>query len=358
MVKAEKKNLTSYKSLIEKLQKGAIPDKLLISVKEKVLTDDLIKIIGERFVGKNYNRKNNLISYNGDDKIIENILNECSNFSLFSEKKVVVLRNVKKLFKDEKLALIEYIKRGNPDTCLIMISADEEFNPGKIFLYDSKDDLDKVHENKKVIEENVEIFEIEEFSEKDTIEWIREKFDDYKIDDVTIRHILQFSNYSIDEILSEIEKSKTYCYQTKEITMDSINLCNGIAKDFSEIDFIKAVVERKNEKALMIYDRISLKKDVEVYLIFLLASAFTIINKLYDPAVLGLNGWQLKKELKLWFPDQEKLLPFYKGYRDSADSEKIETAFSYIYQTDKMLKTTACDKKTAISTLINNICWL
>jgi len=358
MAKAEKKYLISYKSLTEKLRNGAIPDKLLISLKEKVLTDDLIKIIGERFVGRNFNSKNNLTTFNGDDKIIENILNECSNFGLFSERKIVVLRNVKKLYKDEKLALIEYMKRGNPDTCLVMITAEDEFNPGKLFLYDSKDDPDRIQENRKVIEENVKIFEIEEFSEQDTITWVKEKFGEYNISDVNIKHFLQFSNYSFDEILSEIEKLKTYCYQTKEITLDSINLCNGIAKDFNEIDFIKAVVERRNERALMIYDRISLKKDVEVYLIFLLASAFTIINKLYDPAVSGLNGWQLKKELKLWFPDQEKLLPFYKNYRDSADTEKIRTAFGYIYQTDKILKTSANDKKSVMSTLINNICGL
>lgn len=356
MAKVDKKNLTSFNKLAGELQKGVIPNKILIALKEKVLTDDLIKIIGKRFVGKNYNTKNNLISFSGDDKIIENLLNECSNFGLFSEKKVVVLRNVKKLLKDEKLALIEYIKRGNPDTCLVMIAAEDEFNPGKIFLYDSKDDPDKLNENRKVIEENVTMFEIEEFTEQDKISWIKEKFGEYKISDSTIKHFLQFSNCSFDEILSEIEKLKTYCYQTKEITMDCINLSNGVAKDFNEIDFIKAVVERKNEEALIIYDRISLKKDVEVYLIFLLASAFTIINKLYDPAVSHLSGFPLKKELKLWFPDQEKLLPFYKRYKDSADSEKIKMAFSYIYQTDKIFKTSSVDKKNTMSTLINNIC--
>ncbi len=105
MAKVDKKNLTSFNKLAGELQKGFIPNKILIALKEKVLTDDLIKIIGKRFVGKNYNTKNNLISFSGDDKIIENLLNECSNFGLFSEKKVVVLRNVKKLFKDEKLAV-------------------------------------------------------------------------------------------------------------------------------------------------------------------------------------------------------------------------------------------------------------
>lgn len=356
LVKADKKYSISYKSLCEKLLKDKSPDKLLISIREKVLTDEIIKIIGEKFVGKNYAPRNNLISFNGDDKVIESILNECSNTGLFSEKKVVVIRNVKKLLKDEKLALIDYINRSNPDTCLVMITADEEFNPGKIFLYDSKDDTEKAKKNRTIIESNVKIFEVEEFSDADTMAWIRDKFEEYKIDDITIRHLLQFSNYSFDEILSEIEKLKTYCYQTKEITIDSVNLCNGIAKDFNEMDFVGAVMERNSEKALMIYERISLKKDVEVYLIFLLASAFTIVNKLYDPAVKGLSGFPLKRELKLWFPDQEKLLPLYKNYRNTTAPENVVSAFNYIYQTDKILKTSGGEKKTIITSLINNIC--
>ncbi|MEO6693692.1 MAG: DNA polymerase III subunit delta [Ignavibacteria bacterium] len=353
MAKTDKKYLTTYKSFTEYLHKNKIPPVLLLSINEKVLIDDIIKTAAEKFAE---NSVNIIIYFNADEKVIEDIVNECSNFGLFSEKKVVVLRNVNKLSKNEKLAMIEYFKRVNEDTCLIMISSEIEFNPAKIFLYDVKEDSQKAEVNKKVIEKNVMIFEIEDFSEPDTIAWVREKFDGYKIDDSSIKYFLQFSNYSFDELLTEIEKLKTYCFQSKEITPDIINLCNGIAKDFNETDFIMAVMERKLEKALLIYERISLKKDVEVFLIFLLTSAFTIINKLYDPAVSSLKEWQLKKELKLWFPDQEKLLPSYRSFKNTNEREKIKKIFNYIYESDKIMKTTASDKRTNMYILINRIC--
>ena len=358
MSKSVQKYPVSYKSLIGKFKKDTVPNLILLSLREKILLDDIVKIICGNFVGKNFDPAYNLVSFSGDDKAIYGILNECSNTGLFSDKKVVVLKNIKKLLKDEKLALIEYFKNSNPDTCLIMVSADEEFSPGKLFFYDSKAENEKSAEYKSAVEKNVTVYEISDFSHDEMVSWIKEKFEDYKIEEPVINQFLQYSNYSFDEILTEIEKLKTYCYNSKEVKIEDVNLCNGIAKDFKETDFIRAVVNRENGKALMIYDKISLKKDVEVFLVFLLNAAFIIINKLSDPAVSRLQGFNLKRELKLWLPGQEELLPHYRKFGSSIGQEKIRNAFGYIYSADKSLKTSSGSKRTVMTSLINNICSL
>ncbi|HMQ69686.1 MAG TPA: DNA polymerase III subunit delta [Ignavibacteria bacterium] len=352
----------TYKKLADSFSKEKIPNNILLSIEEKVLLDDLVKIICENFGGKNFDARNNLISFNAEDRQNENIINECSNSGLFAEKKVVVLKNVKKLLKAGKLSLIDYLKRSNPDTCLIMTSADEELSVEKIFLLDSRSS-NKSSEtsgspkiSRKDIEDNVKIYQVNGFSENELIGWVKEKFDDYKIDNETIIYFLQFSNNDLDEILSEIEKLKTFCYYTKEITPDAVNLCNGIAKEFDEKDFIIAVTERKKDVAMKIYDHISLKKDSEVYLVILLSSAFVCINKLSDPAVSRLDGFNLRRELKLWIPGWESIIPYYKNFRKSFDQEKINAAFDHIHSADKSLKSTGGDKKMIMSRLINNIC--
>ncbi|MDQ3021822.1 MAG: hypothetical protein M3R36_14810 [Bacteroidota bacterium] len=358
MTKAESKYLISYKNLIDVLKKESVANNILISITEKDLSDDLIRIISERFVGNYFEAKDHIIGFNAEDKPIENLLNECSNTGLFTERKVVVLRNVRKLLKDAKTALLDYIKNPNPGICLIMISTDEKFEVDKIFLSDNKekDEPGTANKNKKIIESNVKIYEVSKLSDIELVNWIGEKFAGYKISNDTIKQFLQFTNYSLDEILSEIEKLKTYCYFSKEVTTDIINLCNGIAKGFDETDFIKAILEHQGDKALKIYSQISLRKDVEVFLIFLLSSAFIIINKLFDPSAAKLEGFALKRELKLWFPEQDKLLPHYRNFRNSIKQEKIKTAFEYIYTTDKILKTSGADKRTTMTLLINNIC--
>jgi len=347
-----------YKELLNSFTGDSIPNNLIISSGEKVLNDDLVKVICNNFAGKNFIAVNNLFYFNAEDKNIEAVINECSNTGLFSDKKIVVLRNVHKLTKTARPALLGYIKRPNPDTCLIMFTDDDKFELDKIFLFDSKSAADDQKENKYIFENNVKAFQVGAFSVAESISWITERFGDYKISEDTIRHFLQFSNHGFDEMLSEIEKLKTYCCTTKEITKDAVNLCNGIAIEFNEMDFIKAIIDRKHEMALKIYSRISLRKDVEVFLIFLLTASFITINKLYDPGVSKLQGWQIRNELKLWYEDQEKFLPFYKSYGESISQDKVVKAFEYLYNSDKKLKTSGADKNIIMVALINNICSL
>ncbi|MBS1516694.1 MAG: hypothetical protein JSS91_01255 [Bacteroidetes bacterium] len=345
----------SYRKLLESAEKIAEKNNLLIFVRDKILSDEIVDRFYDIFTDTNPDRKNHIIYFNADDKVIENILNECSNSGLFAERKVVVVRNVKKFLKNEKAALTDYIKRSNPDTFLILISNDEEADTEKIFAAESINSKDDT-EGLKTFSGKINILKPDEFSENELAEWLIRKFDGYKISEDTVRHLLKFSNYSPEELNSEVEKLKTFCYTTKEITNDSVNLCNGIAKDFSESDFIKAVLLKNSELAVKIYRKISLKKDVEVYLIFLLSSAFTAVYKLRDPSSAKLNDFSLKRELKIWSAEQYELLPLYRKFASSSSDEKIKTIFGNIYDTDILLKSSGGNKFTKMYTLISNIC--
>lgn len=357
MAKNAVANQIRYGELIRKFREE-IPNNALIIAKDKILLDDIVAEICKSFIGKNFNRQSNLFQFDASDKNIEQVINESSNSGLFSEKKVVVLRNVKKLLKADKTAVLSYLRNPNPDTCFIMISQDEDTAPDKLFLYNAKENSENAAQNKKITDRNVKIFYLSQFTDQELAEWVKEKFEGYKISIEVIRHLLQFSNGSCDELLSEIEKLKTYSISTKEVTIDSVNLCNGISKDFNEMDFVSSIIKKEKDNALKIYEQISLTKDVEVFLIFLLSSAFVAINKLRDPNASRLHGFQLYKELKFWFEDQQKMLPDYKNYSSSMTRDKLILAFDMIYNADKSFKTGTSDKKTTMTTLINNICSL
>ena len=73
LAKIDSKYNISYKNLKDSLLKEKIPNNILLSINEKVLLDDLVKIICEKFGGKNFDVKNNLISFNAEDRQNENI---------------------------------------------------------------------------------------------------------------------------------------------------------------------------------------------------------------------------------------------------------------------------------------------
>lgn len=349
---AEKKYTIGFNELKKKFSSGNIPNNILLFTPEKILFEELISTLGNNFIGKNFNQKTHLKLFYSDDKNIEDVINECSNFGFFSDKKIVIYKIVKRsgvkgITSDDRNAIFNYldwtqkiIERQEPvDAILVLLVQDKEYSFSNFEQFEDK---------------NIEIYVTGLTSEIEIFQWVKQKFSDFKISDETINHFLQFLNPSVDEINTEIEKLKTYCALAKEITFDSVNLCVGASKDFDENDFIDAVFSRDTNKALKIYDNMSLKEDVEIYFLVLLSSAFIGITKLFDPKIGTLNEFQLKRELKVW-NNAKNRIEIYKKYCSSTNELKIIKAFDYIYRADKAFKTSSQDKKAVFTTLIRNL---
>jgi len=343
-----KKNQSSqyqvgYLDLVKKLNTGNIPNNILLFTHEKILIDEIISLLSKKFIGEMENN-DHIMTFFSDDKNIEGVLNECSNFSFFSNKKIVVLKVLKRtgtkggFTNQERQALISYITNFNPDTVLLIVVIDKEFNFEAFAEF---------------ISENLTVYQITPVSDKDFIEWIKIKFAGYKISEEAVHQLLQFLNPSYDEINSEIDKLKTYCVDKKEVTKNDINLCVGFSKDFDENDFLKAVLTKNYDKAIRIYNQLTLKKDIEIYLVTLLSSSMIAIRKLFDPKTMELNEYSLKNELKVWGKDGSEKLKILKEYKSKINELKLMQAFDYIYQADKSLKSVVSDnKKTIMMNLI------
>jgi DNA polymerase III delta subunit len=340
----ENKYLITYSELKKIFDGKNIPNNLLLFISEKILFKELLNTLGQSFIGKEFNEKIHSKLFYSDDKNIEDVINECSNLGFFSEKKIVIFKIIKRtgvkgIAKEDKSALLQYLQKFNPDTLLILLVQDKEFTFSNFEEFGGN---------------NIEIFYTGLNSEKEIFDWVKIKFEGFKISDETIYHFLKFLNPSIDEILSEIEKLKTFCSVDNIITNDIVNLCIGISKDFKEDEFIEAVFSRDMDKALNIYDSMSLKEDVEIYFLVLLNSAFIGITKLFDPKINEIYGYNLKRELRIWNND-EKRLSIYKKYGSVTNELKIIKAFDYIYKADKAFKTSASDKRAVFTTLIKNL---
>ena len=90
---------------------------------EAFLQNLFINHISSKFL-----EKNESITYiNLDDDKESALLSELSSYSLFTEKKIIVTRRIKKLSKNGKKELFDYIKSPNDNYCLILISETYDF---------------------------------------------------------------------------------------------------------------------------------------------------------------------------------------------------------------------------------------
>ncbi len=93
---------------------------------------------------------------------------------------------------------------------------------------------------------------------------IREKYDPVPVlkkDIGKIKEKVDAFSKEIEQINSEIEKLKIYCYESREINKNDINMCVGFSRDFDEFDLLEAVLTNNYKKAIQIYNKINLKED-------------------------------------------------------------------------------------------------
>lgn len=340
-----KEYLVKYSDLLGKAKNGKLPQNIFLFLNEKSLLEELLSEAGQKFVGKSFDSKQHIRKFFSGDRQIEDVINECSNLGFFSEKKIVLYRvekrtGVKGLSKDDKQAMVNYFRNSNPDTMLILHVQDAEFTLSNF------DDFKG---------ENITFYIKEETTSAEIENWIKEKLEGYEVSEEAITLLLRYVNPSFDEVITELEKLKTYCALSKKINVEDVNLCVGLTRDFNENDFIMAVMSRDMNKALKIYDLLSLKEEIEIRLVSYLISAFISVYKMFDPKIKELFGYNLNRELKIWGKNAEKQKDIYERYKNDTNELKIMKAFDYIYRADKAFKTSSPDKRAIFTALISNL---
>ncbi len=337
---------TDLVTLIKRIKKEPLSSNYFVFSQEKSVFDNIIKEIGSKFADGNFDYKNNFSKYYSEDTNLEMLINECSNASFFSEKKIVYYKLSKKtgtkggLKADDKKALINYLNNPNPETILVIAVRDKEY------LIDSYSEY---------FVKNTGVFIINNPDEDELTEWINTNKGEYSIDKDAVKVLLQHINPSYDESFQELEKLKLYCYETKTIDIKAVHLCIGMSREYNENDFINAILDRRPDTAMLIYDNLALREDSDILLIYMIGSLFQGIFKLGDPGFKNINEYEQKRELKIFYDKNNTILNKYKKFRSETNELKIKNSFDYIYKTDKALKTSSTDKRTLFSTLITEV---
>ena len=192
---------------------------------------------------KKYNLdKLNISRYDFDKELVDKIINDCETYSLFDDKKMVIVDNAT-FFKnakddDEKFdstKLENYLKNPNPNTILIFIVNSESIN-----------------KNKKIAKALLEHGKIFEYNKTGKVDIAKKQLEGYKIDPKTFNYLLSRVGDDIGILYQEIEKLKTY--KTDDvITIDDID--NVVIKtiNLNFFDFVENIINKNKEEALEQY---------------------------------------------------------------------------------------------------------
>lgn len=262
---------------------------LISSISYRLLEEEISKTVGN---------EKNIFYYDLNYFSVEELIEEASYFSLFGEKKYLIIKSAETLFNSKNKTgfpkLEKYFLEPNPYTTIIFTSEgkiDEKTNLSKVF---------KENNNKIITIKNLTIKEI-----YNKIEEIFKK-DKYIIDSKSIYYIINNSLNNYDLSYNNALKIKLYYLDNKKILYKDVVELTSSGLEDNSFKFVEAVIKKDIKLAFKMLNDLLLNK-IDVNILFallireykLMLQVFCLekesIKKEEMAKKMHLQGWQLDK---------------------------------------------------------------
>lgn len=273
---------------------------------------------------------------------LNNILEEAAYFSLFDEKKYLIVRNAEMFtankIKIDEEALINYLENPNLNTIIIFTT------------------LNKIDSRKKLttlFKKNNEIISIKQLSAKEIYTKLEAKLkkEKYKVSVDSLYYIINNSLNNYDLAYNTLEKIKLYYSDEKDIKQSDIENLIPINIESNSFKFVDAVVNCEYKNASKILHDLYLNKVEPFSLINLLFREYKLllqvkvlnrkkISKAEIMKSLNLQDWMLDKYLRNCFSYSEK---------------ELEHIINNLLNLDYKIKSGKIDKKLGLDLFILNV---
>jgi len=267
---------------------------------------------------------------------LSDVLEDLDTYGLFSDKKVVILRNLE-LFKksdneDKYNHLIKYLKNSDSD---------------KLFIIEVNKLSDSIYKELKKLCSLIE-------TSINTKNYIKDSFKGYEIDQNTINLLDSYCLNDISKLKNECDKLKQYKFNEKKITKEDVTLLVekklGDSKDLV-FAFTRAIGEKNREEALKKYIEL-LNYNIEpLEIIGMLA---TQVRNIYQVKILSDENKSNKEIGKILDMHEYRVLKIREliNYYSEKDCFQLMRQLSDI---DLRIKTTDTDSNREIELFILNI---
>ena len=322
------KGSPSIGQLIKRIHSNEIAPAYSLFGNESFLQDFFIQELNTYFLGDSGTKKH--ISLDDDKQ--DQLLADLSAFSLFSERELLVVRQIKKLSLNARKELGDYLKNPNLDTCLVLISE----------VYDDRNAL------QKLLKSNTISVDMRVPFPSKMKEWVRfiVKSKKYKINDGTISNLIDLYGDSIAHVVNEIEKI-TLMVGTETVIDDNIIETQlSAVREYHIWQLQDAIGSKDTEKSIPIVKSL-------------------IENGTGIPQLI-INFTNLFQQL-LWYSMGLRQTTGYTGlnkiisgnlnkYSRNFDQHEIESALLVLRKSDMLTKSTSLSPLSLIEPVIINIC--
>ena len=291
-----------------------------------------------KLIEKNKFNEASISTYDMDETLLKNALEDLDTYGFLTEKKVIIITNIENINQEEQkndiTHLFQYLDNPNPDNLLLICSKK----------------LNNVLKFTKELKKKLEYIKIE----LNANDFIKKELENYKLEPGVINLLLEFSKEDITKLKNECDKLKQYKSLEKTISKKDVEeLCIEKLDDPMELtfSFSRSLAERNKKEALNKYREL-LEYNVEpLSIIGLLASQIRIIYQVKVLEKRNLSNNEIAETLgekPFRIGKTKELIKYY------TEKELLELMIK-LQDIDLKVKTTDRDPNELIELFILNI---
>ena len=291
-------------------------------------------------------KDNPYTTFDLNNVLLDDILEEASYFSLFDDVKYMVVKNAN-VFGANKKSSSEEGSFSKKDNRLVKYL--DAVNPNTILIFTINGKVDTKKKIVKIIKERYKLIEIPDLKPKEMFVKVCDllKKEGYTIDSDTLYYIINNSLNNYDLIMNELDKIKLYYQDKKDIKYDDVvNIVSRNLED-NNFKFIETIMNRKTKDALRIFDDLMLQKEEPLILISMLAKE--IRNTLLVKMLMSKGRPEMMRVLGFSYDFQlDKVI----GYAKSFAKDDLEGYLLLISDFDYKIKRGKINSKLALQLII------
>ena len=229
----------------------------------------------------NGNKNIDIIKYNLEERLIDDVIETLDTYDMFKRKKIVIAYNP--LFYNsvvENFNINIFLKYlNNPSDNIFIIVAN------------------KINNKLKVVKDTIKYFKYIKLSDVNISSYIKDNLDNYKMDNITINYFINKVGKDLNELINELNKLKLYKLDDKNILKEDIDLICKQNFENTIFDLIDAIIKKNKKKVIELYNYF-INNGTEVFQILVLLS--NQIRLIYNVKVLSkLSDYEIANILEV-----------------------------------------------------------
>ncbi|MFA5696128.1 MAG: DNA polymerase III subunit delta [Bacilli bacterium] len=290
------------------------------------------------------NHDSEIVKYDLNFDLVNNIIEEIISFPLFADKKIIVISNALFLtglsnnISDEEIKALEKVLEDISEQINLVLVVENEKLDGRKNLV------------KKLLKDS-NILECNKLSDQEAYEFVKNTFeeDNYQIDLKAINSLLDKSKENLTLLMSEIDKLKIFKVDTKIITKEDVDQL--VSKyDYDNIfELTNSVVNKDLTKALFLYQELLKRGEEPIKIIVLLANQFRTIFQVKKMLINTNNNKEIADKLKI-HPYRVEL-----AKRINISEEMLLDYLEKLADLDENIKTNRVDKESGLEMFFLNM---